>query len=220
MWPDHQTFRYHGRLELSDREAIVDIYRALLGQSERATQAATGLPLAGPEDPRASALAARADELRPLFAPADRLLGQEPEPEMITLGSILTGVITGDEWDRSSLLTAAGVDGAVFTRMLADRLDLTDQTDLPDVQRVLKVIRLDDWRDPVRATLERSPGGARQATGADPAIAARSFAGVSDTERERDLMRDQTEIDQSIGARERAVESYLKALEKQIDDAE
>jgi hypothetical protein len=43
---------------------------------------------------------------------------------------------------------------------------------------------------------------------------------VSDAERERDLMRDQTSIDKSPRARERAVESYLQALEKQIDDAE
>jgi hypothetical protein len=218
-----QLERYRGRLELPEREALVDIYRALLGQSQRATQAPTGPPLAGPNDPRTSARAARADELRWLFAPADRLLGQEPEddaPEMITLGGVLGGVLAGDEWDRSSLLTAAGVDGGVFDRMLDDRLDLTDQSDVPDVQSVLTVIRLDDWRAPVRATLQRSRGGMRRATGAEPAIAARSFAGVSDAERERDLMRDQTAIDESPPARERAVESYLQALEKQIDDAE
>jgi hypothetical protein len=181
------------------------------------------LPLAGADDPRGPARAARADELRSLFAPADRLLGQEPEsdePEMITLGGILSGVIAGDEWDRSSLLTAAGVDGAIVDRMLDDRLDLTDQSDVPDVRRVLTVIRLDDWRDPVRASLQRSRGGMRRATGAEPAIAARTFAGVSDAERERDLMRGQTSIDESPPARERAVESYLQALEKEIDDAE
>jgi hypothetical protein len=218
-----QLERCLGRLDTAEREAIVDIYRALLGDSERTTQAPTGLPLAGPDDPRAPARAARADALRSLFAPADRLLGQEPEddePEMITLGGILSGVIAGDEWDRSSLLTAAAVDGAVFDRMIGDRLDLTDQSDVPDVQRVLTVIRLDDWRDPVRASLQRSRGGMRRATGAEPAIAARSFAGVSDAERERDLMRNQTSIDASPRARERAAESYLQALEKQIDDAE
>jgi hypothetical protein len=218
-----QLDRYRGRLELPEREAIVDIYRALLGESQRATQAPTGPPLTGPDDPRASARATRADELRSLFAPADRLLGQEPEddaPEMITLGGILSGVIAGDEWDRPALLTAAAVDGAVFDRMLDDRLDLTDQRDVTDVQRVLTVIRLDDWRGPVRASLQRSRGGVRRATGAEPAIAARSFAGLSDAERERDLMRDQTAIDESAPARKRAVESYLQALEKQIDDAE
>lgn len=104
--------------------------------------------------------------------------------------------------------------------MLNDRLDLTDQSDVPDVQRVLTVIRLDDGRDPVRASLQRSRGGMRRATGAETAIAARSFAGVSDAERERDLMRDQIAIDESPRAREGAVESYLQALEKQIDDAE
>jgi len=53
-----------------------------------------------------------------------------------------------------------------------------------------------------------------------PAIAARSFAGVSDAEREDDLMHDQTAIDESEHARAHAIESYLQALGKQIDDAE
>lgn len=218
-----QMDRYLGRLEMLEREALVDIYRNLLGPSARTTSAPTGLALIGPDDPRASARADRADELRPLFAPADRLLGQEPEhdePKVVTLGGILAGVITSDEWGRESLLTAAGVDGAVFDRMLDDQLNLTDQADIPDVQRVLNVIQLDDWRNPVRATLDRSRGGERQASGTEPAIAARSFAGVSDADRERDLMRDQTTVDESPRARGRAIESYLQALEKEIDDAE
>ena len=218
-----QLDRYLGRLDMPEREALVDIYRTLLGHSDRTTEAPSGLPLVGPDDPRASARATRMDELRSLFAPADRLLGQEPEhdrSELITLGGILTGVITSSEWDRPSLLTAAGVDGAVFDRMLNDQLDLTDQTDVPEVQRVLNVFKLDDWRTPVRGSLHRSRGGSREATGAEPAIAARSFAGVSDAEREDDLMHDQTAIDESEHARAHAIESYLQALGKQIDDAE
>jgi hypothetical protein len=207
---------------MRERAAIVGIYRALMNPTELTTRAPTELPLAGPEDPRASARAARADELRSLFAPANRLLGQEPQddqPEVITLGGILVDAMTGDEWDRTSLLTAAQVDGAIFDRMLADQLDLTDQGDVGDVQRVLNVIHLDDWRGPVRASLQRSRGGARRSTGAEPAMAARSFAGVSDAERERDLMRDQTAIDESVRAREHAIEGYLQALEKEIGDA-
>ena len=218
-----QLDRYLGRLEMPEREAIADIYRTLVGQSQRTTQAPTGLQLAGPEDPRAAARAARLAELRALFAPADRLLGRETEHDqldVVTLGAILAGVISGDDWDRQSLLATTGVDGAVFDRMLHDQLDLTDQTDVPEVQRVLNVIYLDDWRSPVRASLQRSRGGGRQATGAEPAIAARSFAGVSDDERDRDLMRDQSSIDESARAREHAIESYLQALEKQIDDAQ
>jgi hypothetical protein len=85
---------------------------------------------------------------------------------------------------------------------------------------VLNVFKLDDWRTPVRGSLHRSRGGSREATGAEPAIAARSFAGVSDAEREDDLMHDQTAIDESEHARAHAIESYLQALGKQIDDAE
>jgi hypothetical protein len=152
-----QLDRYLGRLEMPEREAIVDIYRALMTQAEVTTRALTGAPLAGPEDPRSSARAARSDELRSLFAMADRLLGHEPEddqPQAITLGGILAGVVSGEEWDRTSLLTAAHVDGAIFDRMLADQLDLTDQSDVGEVQRVLNVIHLDDWRGPVRASLQ------------------------------------------------------------------
>lgn len=217
-----QLDRYLGRLEMPEREGIVDIYRALMNQAEVMMRAPTGAPLAGPEDPRCSARAARSDELRSLFAMADRLLGQEPEddqPELITLGGILAGVISGEEWDRTSLLKAAWIDGAILDRMLDDQLDLTDQSDVREVQRVVNVIHLDDWRAPVRASLQRSRGGARRTTGAEPAIAARSFAGVSDAERERDLMRDQTAIDESGRAREHAIEGYLQALEKEIDDA-
>ena len=213
---------YLGRLEMPEREALVDIYRALFAASERTTAAATGAPLAGPDDPRGPNRAERLDALRALFAPADRLLGQELEdedPEERSLGRILAEAISGDEWDRPSLLTAAAVDGAAFGRMLEDQLDLTDQNDVPDVQRVLNVIRLDDWRDPVRASLQRSRGGERVATGAEPAIAARSFAGISDEERERDLMGDQSSIDDSEPARQRAIGNYLQSLEKQIDDA-
>jgi hypothetical protein len=215
-----QLCQYLGRLAMPEREALVDIYRGLFGQADRTTEAPTGGPLAGPEDPRVSARALRVEELRPLFAPADRLLGEEPddEPDVVTFGRILAGVVTSDEWDRQTLLVAAGVDGASLDRLLNDQLDLTDQTDLSDVRRVLNVIHMDDWRGPIRASLEQSRGGERRATDAEPAIAARSFAGVSDAERERDLMGDQTAIDDSPAARIRAVESYVQALEKQIYD--
>lgn len=212
-----QLERYLGRLERPERQALADIYRTLFTAGEGTTTASTGLPLTGPEDPRASAQAARADELRPLFAPADRLLGQEDEP--LTFGGILADVIGSEDWDRASVLTATGVSGESLDRMLDDHLDLTDQTDITDAQRLINVIQLEDWRDPVWRSLHHSPGGLRVATGGEPAIAARSFAGVSDAERERDLMRDQTGIDQSPEARERAIENYLSALEKELDDA-
>lgn len=212
-----QLERYLGRLERPERQALADIYTMLFTVGEGTTTGTTGPPLTGPEDPRASARMARADELRPLFAPADRLLGQEDEP--LTFGAILAGVVESDEWDRPSVLTATGVSGASLDRMLGDRLDVTDRSDVADVRRLITVIQLEDWREPVSHSLRRSPGGLRVATGGEPAIAARSFAGVSDAERERDLMRDQTGIDQSPGARERAIESYLAALEKELDDA-
>lgn len=212
-----QLESYLGRLERRERQALADIYSKLFGAGEGTAAGATGLPLTGPEDPRASARVGRVEELRPLFAPADRLLGQEDEP--LTFGAILAGVIESDEWDRPSVLTATGVGGASLDRMLEDRLDLTDRSDVADVRQLIKVIQLEDWRDPVFHSLRLSPGGLRVATGGEPAIAARSFAGVSDAERERDLMRDQTRIDESPGAREHAIESYLAALEKELDDA-
>jgi hypothetical protein len=212
-----QLERYLGRLERPERQALADIYSQLFGAGEGTSAGAIGLSLTGAEDPRASARAARAEELRPLFAPADRLLGQEDEP--LTFGALLAGVIESAEWDRPSVLTATGVSGASLDRMLEDRLDLTDRSDVADVRRVINLVQLEDWRDPVSHSLRRSPGGLRVATGGEPAIAARSFAGVSDAERERDLMRDQTGVDKSPEARERATESYLAELEKELDDA-
>ena len=73
-----QLDRYLGRLEMPEREAVVDIYRALMNQAAVTTRAPTGAPLTGPEDPRASRAQLVSDELRSLFAMADRLLGQEP----------------------------------------------------------------------------------------------------------------------------------------------
>lgn len=217
-----QLVRYLGRLERPEREALADVYRGLFAESEPTTRARIGPPLVGSEDPRASARAARIDELRPLFAVADRLLGSEQsDAEVVTLGTILTETMNSDEWDRHSLLSAAAVEGASLDRMLRNELDLTDQTDLGEVQRVINVIQLEDWRDPVRHSLILSPGGLRVATGGtEPAIAARSFAGVSGADRERDLMRDRTSVDQSVAARAQAIESYLRSLEKELDDAE
>jgi hypothetical protein len=73
-----QLDRFLGRLEMPEREAIVDIYRALMNQTEVTTRAPTGAPLAGPEDPRASARAARSDELRSLFAMRIDCSGRSP----------------------------------------------------------------------------------------------------------------------------------------------
>lgn len=154
-----------------------------------------------------------------LWAPYLSNAAAMPAEAAQTIGEHLSAIVAGDEWDTPTLATAAGITIPALKNVLNDTLDLTDQGDVDDLGRLITVVKLDDWRESVAKSLERSPGGERIADDGPTAIAARSFASVPKSQRDSDLHRNQGKVDDSAAGRSRAIDAYLNSLEKRLDDS-
>jgi hypothetical protein len=231
-----QLQQYVGRLDRPAREDLVSLYRWLLGASERQPLSTpVGPSIDEAEDARLIFRALQQDRLRRLWRQADERLGQEAHQVEVgattllegaaeahaptpTLGQALEEVLSGPEWDVPSLLDSSGAASTSLQAMRADGLDLTGRSDVVDVAKVLRVVKLDDHLDLVRASLERSSGGLPQAPKELGQIAARSRSDVSEEQRTKDVYRRTGKVDRSAEGRRKAIEAYLGELETELDD--
>lgn len=219
--------QYLGRVHRPVRQDLVDLYRWLSGAGESlTTRTPVGPAISSRDDERLVHRTLRQDQVRPLWATANRHLGAEPdEPADVTgqrmpartFGIMLDELLEGPEWDVPSLLDASGVSAAALQNMRHDRLELTGRSDVVDVGRVLRAVDVNDPLGLVKATLERGPGGLHQAPKQLGRVAARSRADVSDQQRTRDVYRNVGEVDESAEGRQKAVDAYLRDLETELD---
>jgi hypothetical protein len=229
VWPT-QLREYVGRFDRMVREDVVGVYRWLSGAGPAVTpKTPVGPAISSRSDERLVHRALRQDHMRPLWAAADRHLGAETQDESATRGQATPGrtlglalgeLLQGPEWDEPSLLDASGASADALHRMRADRLELTDRSDVVEVGKVLRVVDFDDPLGLVRATLERSPGGLHRAPEHLGRLAARSRAEVSDQQRARDVYRNVGDVDESAEGRQAAVHAYLRDLETELDATE
>jgi hypothetical protein len=126
------------------------------------------------------------------------------------------------DWDRNALLEQSGAAGAHLDGFLRDQLDLTDKRDVADLARVAQALGVDwpELESAVVVSLQRSPGGTRQAQGPALRMAARSRAGADPARTARDLFADRTRVDDSEQAREKEIQAYLTELRRELEDLE
>lgn len=237
-----------GHLERPLAEGLVALYRHVLQGMPVPDDVPRGLSTLDEQDPRLLEQDARADRLLEIYRPALLLvdaeasredhvdepqIGVDPGRQQIGstseelshgLAALFSEHLDGPNaaWDRASLLQEAHADGARLDGFLADRLDLTDKSDVPDLARILHTLKLpwEDTESAVTFTLQRSAGGARIADGPSVPMAARSRAGADPDATTRDLYADQSSVDTSAQAREREIAAYLADLRQELDDLE
>lgn len=207
-----------GRLDPRLADALVGLYRALLGAGSR-PEASTGAPVVGADDERLLASEERGQALRALWRAVDE---QVDEPEVVDLPALLRSRIEGEQadWERTSLLEATGIDVSHYSGFTEGRLDLTDKRDLGDLALVLHELEVPwaDARPVVEVTLRSSAGGQRFSAGLDLPLAARSRPGMSEDEIADELYGDVTGVDTSVPARQLEIEAYLAELRQALDD--
>lgn len=231
-------------LERDAAQAMVELYRHLLGGAPAPVGAAVGADTEDEADPRLLAQAERAEALQELWRPAHLLVTDadeeersEPAPavaprtpeakpaESVALLSTLLAKqleSAGAEWDRSTLLEESGADGAHLSGFLADRLQLTDKSDVDDLARILHVLSV-PWKQAepaVGGSLARSAGGERRAEGPQLRMAARSRAGADPKQTTKDLYADRSRVDESDPARARQITGYLNELRRALEELE
>lgn len=229
------------QLEREQAQAMLDLYRHLLGAAPAPAGAAVGAPAEDEADPRLLEQAARAEALQELWRPAHLLVQDEeagaqladaPRADLAwtesTVGStaLLSALLAEHlqgaeaEWDRATLLETSGADGAHLDGFLADRLQLTDKGDVGDLAQVLHVLRV-PWEQAERAaqgSLARSAGGERRAVSPPARMAARSRAGADPRQTAKDLYADQSQVDKSDAARAREISAYLAELRRALEE--
>ena len=210
-----------GDLERPAAEALVALYRHVTAGQPAPDEAPRGLPVLDEYDPRLLERTARADSLRALWRPALRLVEDAPA---LTLYDVLIPHFEGADaaWDRASLLETTGVEGAHLSGFFANRLQLTDKTDVADLACVIHALQI-GWSQAepaVACTLAMSAGGTRTAEGLTERMAARSRAGADEQATTRDLYAGQTAVDTSAAARTREIRAYLIELRRALDELE
>lgn len=133
---------------------------------------------------------------------------------VVLFGAYLQRALEGAAWDEVSLAEKADVSSSQLDKFLKDRFDLTHRRDAEMVASVIKTISTDPEevvRGPLFQSLRLCPGGIVEATDAaeQTFIAASSFAGVEEEQRDEEIQRDFVEVDESPGARSHAVDLYL-----------
>jgi mRNA-degrading endonuclease toxin of MazEF toxin-antitoxin module len=209
-----------GELDEQQFERLRSLANSFRDGEALAMAADTGTPLQGPDDPRSIKLSLLLDRLNTAFIRSEHpdappTVAAEALP---SIGSLIESAVGGPEWDEPTLAEEAHVSQQTLRAFRDDSLDLTDRRDLADLLKVVRVLRPANVLDLIRESLKRSPGGVRRGTGGAAALAARSFAHVSEEQRRLDLYRDQSEIDTSPEARASAVEAYLRDVEGELDD--
>lgn len=209
-----------GRMGRPQTEQLVALYRAVVGDAEIPEDAPTGLPVLGPEDPRLVARQVRHERFASFWREVDATVdAEEPEPQAEPL-SVLLSQAMADEWDRNSLLEATSITGEALDAFFADRLDLTDQSDIEQVGALICKLHLPlkNAMPAVEASLMRSPGGLRVADQNVQRAAARSKRGADPAEVTNLLFARSSRVDDSADARGQAISSYLRSLEKILED--
>ena len=222
-----------GELPPPLRGLLTALHRAVLGDGPAPPPAAVGVPVIGDEDPRLLAAEERRQALQRLWRAAARPLaagdGETTTPFASERDGALAALIDSNlngidaEWDRPTLLELSSADGGSLDRFLADRLDLTDRTDVGDLARVLHTLGIpwETTEPAVSRTLERSPGGVRAASRAvDLPIAARGAPGASEAAIVAALRAGYSSVDQSEAARGQQIADYVTELRKALDDLE
>lgn len=226
-----------GQLPAATTELLQMLYRAVLSDGAAPPPETVGTPVTGSQDPRLLDADERRDALRRLWRAADSLVDSEEEAVVshaafedlqeapVALPALFASYLDwpATEWDRSSLLERSGADGAMFDRFCKNVLDLTDQSDVADLAKVIHVLEI-PWEraEPaVLNTLWASPGGTRRASqSTELPLAARGASGASDKDISDALNLRHSQVDQSDAAREQQVASYLAELRKALDDLE
>lgn len=233
-----------GVLGRAQAQALVALYRCVLGAGAEPEGLRTGPAVLAPDDPRLLLAEERGKELRALWRAADAQVTDIPAETQdehasdgpddveavrdpaneVGVGDVLVLHLEGPdaEWSRAGLLERSGVDGAHFDRFARGRLDLTDKADVHDLASVLHALKV-PWEEAegaVIVSLRASAGGRREASGPGIPMAARSRPGASDEEITRDLYADQSEIDRSAEARSAEIAAYLADLRRALDELE
>lgn len=215
-----QVREYRGSLTSEDEGQLGQLYAHVASRAPVPADAPTGVALAGDDDPRRRFRTEERERHRPLYQPLEADLDDEESDEPV-LGDLLQAALSGPEWDRTTLAEQAQLSGGELDRLVAGQLSLTDETDVAALARALFALGIDfdQAREPVERTLALLEGGERIASSAhEMPLAARSYADVSEEERALWLFRHQHEVDKSAEAHQRAVDSYLKALAKELDE--
>jgi hypothetical protein len=230
-----QLDQYLGKLPSEGSEQLWRLYLGVVrGQLAEVEPEAVGTSLAGEGDPRRRFRSEQLERFQPLWQPVRTELAGEDEQvdeaaeetsaesadQEPALAALFDEVLSGAEWDRVALCEAAGLETEQWQRFSVGHLELTDQTDVIPLARVFSALgwEFGQVREPVRQTLRVNPGGQRLATGGEERLAARSSAGISEEQRQRDIQRGRSQVDQSPAGREGAIASYLRALEKAMDE--
>lgn len=222
---------YRGALAPPSVDALLGLYRHMMGAQAQAPQANTGVPVVDAEDPRLLAANQRAERFQALWRDVLATVDQEEqeasgevageeEVAPATLGGYLAEQLAGAQWDRAALLEESQADPNQFERFLHDDLDLTHRAGTTDLARVLVLLHPEpqELEPEVTATLRVSEGGEPYSSGTPSRMAARSQPGQSHEQITRDLYRGSAQVDRSEDARERQVKAYLKELWEAVDE--
>lgn len=207
-----------GELDEETAEAMVATHAHLTGTGPETSQGRRGVPVLDQRDFRLLARAKRGEALQALW----RSAASAPSGKVVVLSQLLGTAFDDDDggWDRPTLLEASRAEAKHLRAFMDDHLDLTDKRDIDDLARVLHTLNV-PWQEAqpaIRATLQLSGGGSRQADAPGLPMAARSHAGADPETTTRDLYADQSRIDATARAREREIGIYLSELERALDD--
>lgn len=217
-----------GALNPRQADGVVALYLWVVGTSDRPAGVETGVPVLSEQDPRLLEAQGRGERLRALWRAVDEQVvdeqhfDEEEAADAFGLAEAINLRFAGAdaEWDRSSLLEAAAIDGRRLDDFLQDRLDLTHRRDVEDLARVIHVLGVawEEGRPAVIASLRRSPGG--QWEGDDPELraAARSRPGALSEDVTSQLYSGVGRVNESEEARRSAITAYLADLERALDD--
>ncbi|MGH9891113.1 MAG: hypothetical protein ACREA0_03850 [bacterium] len=219
----NQLEEYLGSLSGEVLRDLVALYRFTLAGDPIVGELSVGPTALASEDDRLTWRAEQLNTIKPLYEPWSSRLHDRDEDVATQAGDRLSAVVLAamdaQGHDNASLAEAAHVSRSSVDDLCAERLDLTDQTDIDAVGAILGELALSFERieRPLISSLHAQSGGLRVGLRPTDRLAARRRPGVS-AEHANELMRaDLSEVDDSPAARERAVADYVRAVADRLE---
>lgn len=218
-----QLDQFLGSLSSEDLDRLRELHKHIItGRGRPPT--GVGVPVSSSQDPRLLWQNRELERTRPLWREANSRVAALADAEdpgkdrSSSLGSLLNLVLSSDEWELNTLVEAAKIESSHLQTFLDDRLDLTEQTDIEPLAKVIRVLGLtfQDVESAIETSLWKSEGGELKGRRGFHKLAARASK-PSVARSDRDIYRGLEELDKSDAARKRSIADYLGHLEELLE---